>query len=180
MYLLKWMGLEKPYVKLKVHNSISCLFLYSVYQERNILTCVSTTRPSFPLSSQHRCLQRAPRHSLSGHAVFATPVPCRTVAVLLQASGRLSYFHSTQPYSKQEWEKAWGILRLYKKRCTSMKLTGKEKAISYSGHIRLWVATYSLVYWQLQLAKYILIIWSGFRVPRFDRHHKNKIVNSSA
>jgi hypothetical protein len=110
------MGHEKAYVKLKVYNCISYLFLYSVYLERKILTGVSTKRPSFPLSSQYRCSQRAPRHSPSGHAVFASPVPCRTVAELLQASGRLFYFHPTQPQNKQAREKAWGILRLYKKK----------------------------------------------------------------
>jgi len=97
VYLLKWMGQETAYVKLKIYNCIFYLFLYLVYQERKVLTGVSTKMPSFPLSSPYRCLQRAPRHSLSGHAVFASPVPCRTVTVLLQASGRLSYFHSAQP-----------------------------------------------------------------------------------
>jgi hypothetical protein len=53
MYLLKWMGHENAYVKFKVHN-ISYLFIYLVHQERKILTCVSTKRPSFPLSSQYR------------------------------------------------------------------------------------------------------------------------------
>jgi hypothetical protein len=97
MYRLKRMEHEIAYVKLKVYNCISYLFLYLMYYERKVLTGVSTKMPSFPLSSQSRCSQRAPSHNLSGHAVFASPVPCRTVAVLLQARGRLSYFHSAQP-----------------------------------------------------------------------------------
>jgi hypothetical protein len=52
--------------------------------------------------------------------------------------------------------------------CTSMKRTGKEKAVSYSVHRRVWVATYSLVYWQLKLPKYFLIMRRGFRVPGVD------------
>jgi len=98
MYPLKRMGHETAYVKLKIYNCISYIFfLYLVCYETNVLTVVPTKMPSFPLSSQYRCLQRAPRRNLSGHAVFASPVPRRTVAVLLRASGRLSYFHSTQP-----------------------------------------------------------------------------------
>jgi len=39
-----------------------------------------------------------------------------------------------------------------------MERTGKERAISYSVHRRLWVATYSLVYWQLKLKQSIFLL----------------------
>jgi hypothetical protein len=55
-----------------------------------------------------------------------------------------------------------------------MKRTGKEKAISYSVHGRVSVATYSLVYWQLKIPKNILIMRRGFRVPGVDHIIRNK------
>ena len=184
MFLLKWKRHVQPTWS-RIHttafptcfNCISYLFLHSVYQERKLLTGVSTCRCHF----SHSAVHLTPRHSPSGHAVFASPVLCRTVAVLLQASCRYPTFTQLNPWINRHERKhgaSYGFKNKQKKSVRSIKCTGQEKTISYSKHRRVRVATYSLECWKLKLPQYIPIMRSGFLVPAVNRYHNSQIVNT--
>ena len=81
--------------------------------------------PFFPLSSAPNA-----RHSPSGHAVFASPVLCRTVAVLLQASCRYPTFTQLNPWINRHERKhgaSYGFKNKQKKVYGQSNVQGKRR-----------------------------------------------------